>query len=198
MKKLPLFLLYSRPFAIAALLYLAMHAEQSVHWIIVIVATTLLADVFDGILARKFNVSSTQLRVLDTIFDLGFYLSVLFCVYQVNPIRVEQNLLLLAIIFGLEILLYAISLTRFGRVPSPHAFLSKCWGLWLVVEFILLLVKVPGNHFSIALGFGIMVHVERVLIYVLLPTWDHDIPSVYHAWLIRQGRPIFRHKLLNG
>lgn len=163
-----------------------------------IIIVTLLCDVFDGILARRFNVSTTQLRVLDTIFDLSFYLSVLFCVYRVNPIRVEQNLFLLAIILGLEILLYAISLTRFGKVPSPHAFLSKCWGLCLVIEFILLLLKVPGNHFTIALSFGMLVHAERVMIYWLLPHWEHDIPSVYHAWLIRQGRPIFRHKLLNG
>ena len=198
MKKIPALLLYSRPMAIGCLLYLTALETQPIYWMITIISFTLLADIFDGIIARKLNVSTTQLRVLDTIFDLAFYIAVLYCVYRVNATSVIQNRYLLAAILALEILLYSVSLLRFAKVPSPHAFLSKCWGLWLAVELILLLLRVPGDHFSFALKFGILVHLERLLIYLLLPKWDHDIPSVYHAWLIRQGRPIQRHKLLNG
>ncbi len=95
-------------------------------------------------------------------------------------------------------MMYLVSLARFGKLPSPHAILSKFWGIYLVVEFSLLILGVNGSHFMFALYIGIFVHLDRVLIYILLREWDHDIPSSYHALLIRNGKSIHRNKLFNG
>jgi CDP-diacylglycerol---glycerol-3-phosphate 3-phosphatidyltransferase len=198
MRHIPAILLYSRPLAIGWLIYLAVNNQVNNPLVIGIILITLLADIFDGILARKFNVSTTTFRVLDTVFDLCFYSAVLFYIYRTNPTIVLDNGWGLVVIGCIEATLYATSLWRFGRLPSPHAFMSKCWGLYLIVEFILILTHVPGNHFTVALGFGVLVHLERVLIYTLLPMWEHDIPTVYHAWQRRQGQAIVRHPLLNG
>ncbi len=94
--------------------------------------------------------------------------------------------------------MYLISLARFGKLPSPHAIMSKFWGIYIVIEFTLLLIGIKGDHFTIALCIGILVHFDRVLIYSLLRQWDHDIPSAYHALILRQGIPIKRRKIFNG
>jgi len=44
---------------------------------------------------------------------------------------------------------------------------------------------------------GFISHIERILITLLLPKWTHDIPSFYHAYLIRKGVGFKRNKLLN-
>lgn len=158
----------------------------------------ILADVFDGIIARKLNISTENFRLLDTIFDLLFYLSILIFILSINRQAITDNLQLILIILTLEGFMYFISLARFGKLPSPHAIMSKFWGIYIVIEFTLLILGVKGNHFTIALFFGLMVHTDRLLIYCLLRSWDHDIPSAYHTLLLRQGKPIKRNKMFNG
>ena len=64
-----------------------------------------------------------------------------------------------------------------------------------MVGFSLLIIGISGYHFKIALVFGLIAHIDRVLIYILLRQWDHDIPSSYHAYMLRQGKQILRNKL---
>jgi CDP-diacylglycerol--glycerol-3-phosphate 3-phosphatidyltransferase len=158
----------------------------------------ILSDIFDGIIARKLNISTENLRLLDTFIDLLFYIALLIYILSRNPLILSDNLSFISIILFLEGLMYAISLIRFKKIPSPHAILSKFWGIYLVIEFTLLLLDVKGVHFKIALLFGILAHVDRVLIYSFLREWDHDIPSTFHALQLRAGKSIKRRKLFNG
>jgi CDP-diacylglycerol--glycerol-3-phosphate 3-phosphatidyltransferase len=199
MNKIPGILLYARPFFIATILIATFYPATQTRLIVLgLITVCILSDIFDGIIARQLNISSQHFRLLDTLFDLAFYITSLYYVWSVNPEVILENSTMLIILLALETLLYTISITRFGQLPSPHAFLSKIWGLYLAIEFFLLILKVDGNHFRMALWFGLIVHIDRVLIYALLRKWDHDIPSCYHAWLLRQGKLIIRHKLLNG
>lgn len=158
----------------------------------------IIADTFDGIIARRLNISTENFRLLDTIFDLMFYLSILFFILSTNHQVFKDNLGLIIFILTLESFMYLVSLARFGKLPSPHAIMSKFWGIYIVIEFTLLIIGVRGDHFTIALIIGILVHLDRLLIYVLLRHWDHDIPSSYHALMLRQGLPIKKNKLFNG
>lgn len=198
-KLIPNILLFSRPVFIGVIVFLAVTHPLHANLIVIsLITACLITDILDGIIARRLKISTTQFRVLDTIFDLAFYLCTLGYVFSINRVALETNVQLIFSILTLEILLYLTSVIRFGRLPSPHAFLSKVWGLYLAVEFYLLILQIEGNHFQIALCFGVLVHIDRLLIYLLLKLWDHDIPSSYHAWLLRNGKTITRHQLLNG
>jgi len=158
----------------------------------------IISDLFDGIIARKLNVSTENFRVLDTVFDLLFYFSILLYILKINEKVLSENVKLISIIIILESLMYFISLARFRKLPSPHAILSKFWGIYMIIEFTLLIVGVTGNHFTVALVIGTIVHFDRVLIYIFIRQWDHDIPSCYHAFQLRQGKTIIRKKIFNG
>ncbi len=158
----------------------------------------IFSDIFDGIIARKQNTSSKQFRITDTAIDLFFYLSIAYFIFSFNPTVITDNNKLIAGILSLEALMYLISFVRFRQFPSPHDILSKFWAIYLLIEFTLLLLGVDGTHFTIALSIGLLVHTQRVLIYVVLKHWEHDIPSVYHAFLLRKGIKIKRMKLFNG
>src|SRR5690349_12291452 len=196
-KQIPNILLFSRPVFIGVIVFLAVTQPPHANLLVLsLITVCLITDILDGIIARRLNISTTQFRLLDTLFDLVFYLCTLGYIFTINPSVLETNALLIISILTLEVLLYLTSLIRFGRLPSPHALLSKVWGLYLAVEFYLLILQVEGNHFQIALCFGIIVHIDRLLIYLLLKSWDHDIPSSYHAWLLRNGKTFNRHQLL--
>jgi len=196
---IPALLLYTRLFFalfILLLLFIDLPAENYV--VLGLLYIGILSDLLDGIIARRLNISTDRLRVQDTFVDLLFYLAVLAYVFQARPGDFTGNLVLIIVILSQEALMYITSLARFGKLPSPHAILSKFWGILMVVEFSLLLLGVGGIHFTIALIYGIIVHLDRLLIYLFLKKWDHDIPSSFHAWQIRKGLPIRRHKLFNG
>ncbi|CAG5076911.1 CDP-alcohol phosphatidyltransferase family protein [Parvicella tangerina] len=158
----------------------------------------LISDIFDGILARKFNTSTPSFRKADSIVDLVFFGSVIFYLWYSNPQPFLVNIGLVIVILSTELTKYLVSLIRFGKMPSAHATLAKFWGLWLVIEFSLLLFRVEGMHFTIALIYGAIVHLDSLLIYLFLKQWDHDIPSCWHALQLRKGKEIKRFKIFNG
>ena len=196
---IPKILLYCRLVIAVVIFFLALlgftHLNKLVFGLMI---TGVLSDIFDGIIARNQQKSTQKLRILDTIFDLFFYLSVFYYVAKTNPQIIFDNPLIIAFLLGLELLMYLTSLIKFKKLPSPHAILSKFWGLYLIIEFSLILWGISGNHFKIALFIGLIPHLDRVLIYLFLRKWSNDIPSSYHAYLLRKGIPIKRYKLFNG
>jgi len=98
----------------------------------------------------------------------------------------------------MEGLCYLISIIRFGKETCTHAILSKIWGLTLLTAFTSLVgFNHAGIPFALAIIFGLISHVDRILITLILPVWTHDIPSFYHAYLIRKGVDFKKNKLLN-
>jgi len=196
---IPKILLYSRlVFSLIVLAAIQFPSSNSKTIVLVLMYIGIITDVFDGIIARKLNISNADFRVLDTVFDLIFYLSIMFFSISINHVTFSDNKILILVVLGLESLMYLVSLIRFRKLPSPHAILSKFWGIYIIIEFTLLINQVPGNHFLIALIIGVFVHLDRLLIFILLRNWEHDIPSSYHALLIRQGKKIKRLQIFNG
>ncbi len=196
---IPKILLYARLLLAFFVLGISVFSVSELNNVIlVIMYIGIITDIFDGIIARKLNVSEKNFRIHDTLIDLFFYISILYYIFEYNSQLFYDNKYLISAIFTLEILMYVISFVKFGKLPSPHALLSKFWGIYIVVEFTLLLLNVNGIHFRIALVTGVFVHIDRVFIYLFLRKWDHDIPTCYHAYQSRKGKHIKRIKLFNG
>lgn len=157
-----------------------------------------LSDLFDGILARRWGVSTPSLRRLDSQIDLFYWSSLLvsfmLCVPGANAIFWPW--IGLAVIA--EAALYLTSFIRFGKEPCTHAFLSKIWCLTLASCLFHSFVQLDTTYMHYALIFGYISQLDVLLILLFLPVWQKDIPSSFHAWQIRKGRTIRRHPLLNG
>jgi len=94
---------------------------------------------------------------------------------------------------------YLISFLKFKKETCTHAFLSKMWGLSLLAAFSSLIgLNHAGFPFHLAIVLGLISHLDRILITLILPKWTHDVPSAYHAYLIRKGISFKRNPLLNG
>lgn len=166
--------------------------------ILVLMYLGLISDIFDGIIARNLNVASTTLRRFDSQTDMIFWVSVGVSTWILYPDLIRQNATPIIIIFVMEALCYIISIARFGKETCTHAFLSKMWGITLLVAFTSLIgFNYAGIPFSLAIIMGLISHIDRILITLILPAWTHDVPSAYHAYLIRKGIPFKKNKLFN-
>jgi CDP-diacylglycerol--glycerol-3-phosphate 3-phosphatidyltransferase len=156
--------------------------ESSKITIVILMYLGLLSDILDGIIARKQNISSAKLRRLDSQTDMIFWLSIGFATWILFPNLISENAIVIWIIVAMEITCYIISLVKFKKQPCAHAFLSKLWGISLLIAFTALIgFNHAGIPFALAMIIGLISQLDVILITLILPKWTHDIPSAYHA-----------------
>lgn len=189
MKIIPYLLIAIRFLFAPVIFFLAFtKAEESRFIILSLMFIGLLTDIFDGIIARKVGVSSEKLRRLDSQVDLVFWLSLGFAAYFINTELIKSEWKNITLIFIMEALCYIISFIKFKKETCTHAFLSKMWGLSLLIAFTYLIgFQQAGWAFYLTIILGFISHLDVILIILILPKWQYDVPSFYHAWKIRKG-----------
>jgi CDP-diacylglycerol--glycerol-3-phosphate 3-phosphatidyltransferase len=200
MKKVPLLLIWARLFIG---LFLILFSLSESHWFssiaIVLVTVGLLTDIFDGIIARRLQVSTIHLRRLDSIFDQIFWISIAVACYIRYPQFFENNKTKLIILVAVELLTYVVSYIKFKKEVATHAISSKLWTLLLFATLIQLIATSSSTIlFNICFVVGVITRIEIIAILLLIRQWTNDVPSVYHAVLLRKGKAIKRNKLFNG
>ncbi len=150
-----------------------------------------LSDVFDGIIARRLNVSTPDLRRLDSVADTIFYLSAIFAAWHLHPSAITECLAPLLALCGLELVRYLFDFAKFGREASYHMWSSKLWGIALFVGFFALLaLGISGLPVSVAIYVGIVTDIEGLAISIVLREWKTDVPTILHALRLRSFQRI--------
>lgn len=146
----------------------------------------LLSDFFDGVIARRLGVATAGLRRLDSFVDTVFCGSAVLAVWMLHPEVIRERWLILLILVALEAARYALDFLKFRREASYHMWSAKLWALVLFLAlFMVLVMRVGGLWVDAAILLGIVSDLEGIVISLLLPVWQHDVPSLVHAWRIR-------------
>ncbi len=172
--------------------------ETSKPIILTLMYLGLISDILDGIIARKQKIASEKLRRLDSQTDMIFWLSLGVATWILYPNLIRENSIAIWSILIMEIACYVISFLKFKKETCTHAFLSKMWGLSLLIAFTSLIgFNYAGLPFYLAIILGLISHIDVILIVLILPKWTHDIPSAYHAYLIRKNKTFQKNIFLN-
>jgi phosphatidylglycerophosphate synthase len=198
-KQIPILLIFFRLFLSPIILVTAyLLRGNSRIYILIIMYLGLLSDILDGAFARKMKISSSKLRRLDSQVDMIFWVSIGVCTWILHPSLIRDHLGSIKLIFIMEALCYIISIAKFGKETCTHSFLSKLWGISLLIAFTSMIgFNHAGLPFYLAIILGLISQVDVILITLILPKWNHDIPSTYHAILFRRGIDFKRNELLN-
>ena len=200
MKKIPVLLIYSR-LLIGIVIFICslLHINHYSVIAVVLFSLGLLTDIFDGIIARRINVYTEKLRRLDSTIDQVFFLLVAAATYLDARSFFYNNRVALFILLGIEALAYVICFLNFRKEIATHTISSKIWTLLLFATIIqLMYFKNAFILFQVCFYIGIITRLEIIAIIFVLRNWTNDVPSIYQAVLLRQGKPIKRHKLFNG
>lgn len=200
MKNIPLILIYSRLFIGFGIIILSVsHIDNYAFLSISLLTIGLLTDVFDGIIARKLNISSEKLRRLDSGIDQVFFISVAIATYIQCPDFFKLNLMKLIVLFSAEALIYLVSYIKFKKEIATHSIGAKIWTLILFATLVEIMVHCKSVVlFELCLWIGLLTRLEILAIILILKKWTNDIPTIYHAIRLRQGKEIKRNKLFNG
>jgi len=200
MKKLPFILIYSRlAIGLTIILLSVARVDHYIFFAITLLTIGLLTDIFDGIIARKLNISTQLLRRLDSTIDQVFFISIAVATYIQCPDFFKTNATKLIVLFGFEALAYLLSFLKFRKEIATHSIGAKIWTLLLFATLIQIIVQCQSVAlFNLCFWTGLLTRLEIMAIIFTLKQWTNDVPSIYHAVKLRQGKEIKRNKMFNG
>ena len=121
-----------------------------------LVATALLSDIFDGILARRWHCDTPAVRLFDSMADTAFYLCVAIALWIGQPQMCRANIALMAALLTLEAARFALDFAKFGKPASYHSYLAKTWGLVMAIAVIVVFATSRATMLiPVALALGI-------------------------------------------
>ena len=147
----------------------------------------LLSDVYDGVLARRWQIDTENLRRWDTRADTLFYLCVFVVAMMRYPEAFQNRWLMIAALITAEVVQHVFAAVKYGRHASYHSIISKIWGLMMAGSMVALLGFGVNNWFmDLTILWGICCNVQGIVMTLLLPTWHRDIPTLVHAWKLQK------------
>lgn len=163
----------------------AMAGERG--WFAAVLTVALATDVFDGFLARRLNAYSELGRKLDSVADYVTLFTSLLCVWLLWPDVVRQEWPWFAAVFGSFFVAMLFSFVRLGRAPCYHTWASKATVAACVLALVPLLAGWTPIPARVVAVFQVLVGVEIIVISLLVPWHEGEMPTVWHAWKARHG-----------
>ncbi len=169
-----------RILAFPVLLYFAITGQRNLFaWLFLI---SLITDIADGFIARRFNMITEFGSRLDSIGDLCNYIAALFGIIFLCRADVSAHYLWFIVLFVLYFSGFAIMLLKFKRLIGMHLYSSKITGyvqgIFLLSWF---LFGFNDTFFYIAMLTGYFAFTEEIILILLLRKPDHDLKSLYHV-----------------
>ncbi|MDZ8082602.1 MAG: CDP-alcohol phosphatidyltransferase family protein [Nostoc sp. DcaGUA01] len=168
------------------LLWDALDGKTSV-WFIVGFVAAFLSDIFDGIIARRLNVSNAQLRQADSWADVCLFSCIFISAWLIHrDILIAYRVPLLTVVF-VQMVWWLVNLVKYRKPASYHTYSAKFWGITLFIAIIALF----GFHYAgvtlwITCIAGTIYSIEEIAMTLILPVWTHDVLSIFHALNIRK------------
>lgn len=173
--------------AIAPMLLLdALDSKTSSAFILGYIAA-FFSDIFDGIIARKLGVSTVQLRQADSWADISLYVCIAVSTWLIYPKVILSLAMPLLVAIAFQLTLFAVSLVKFGQLPSFHTYTAKIWGISLFIAVIGLFGYGWIGGLWGAIGLCIINSIEEIVMTLILPQWEHDVLSLIHALKLRNA-----------
>ncbi|EYB69598.1 hypothetical protein DEIPH_ctg004orf0119 [Deinococcus phoenicis] len=180
LRRLPAFLIALRGLLGPLLFALALGGR--VPWLFAAgLGLALLSDIFDGVLARRLGVASPRLRWADSVVDGWFVLWVAAALLLTHFETLRPGFPLLAAYLLTDVAGWLADLGKYGRVAAYHAYSSKLTGVLLFAATVPLSLRDDPALLWVALGVGVLNHLERLAMTLVLPHWTPDVPTLWHA-----------------
>ena len=146
---------------------------------LVVLAISLLSDVFDGYLARKLNQTSELGAKLDSWGDVLSYGCMILGLYWIWPQVFAQQVWFLVAATLSFVVPVAYALGKFGEYPSYHTLGAKTAAVLMAPAFYLLTLVGADLFFNAVIVFHVIVAVEEMAITSVLTGPRSNVRSIF-------------------
>lgn len=155
---------------------------------LVLLACSLLSDFIDGFIARKLNQASELGGKLDSWGDFATYMTVPICAFLLWPDLVQQEASFVLIVVASYGIPVAIGFLKYSRLTSYHTWGAKLSAVLVGTTAFILFMGGPVAPFRFATVVLALAEFEELAITAILPTWQANVPSFWHARRLLRGK----------
>ena len=169
------------------LVYLAFSGQFTVfRWML---AVSFFTDAIDGVLSRRYHVTSILGAKLDSIGDDLTVLVGIIGAFVYRPDFIEEHSAWFFILLGLFLIQVSLALYRYKKITTFHTYAAKiaavCQGVFLILFFFL---PEPSLFlFYIAVTVTAVDLIEEIVLVLILPKWKANVKGLF--W-VRRGRRV--------
>lgn len=157
-------------------------------WFTILLAASLSTDAMDGFLARRLNAFSDFGRKLDSAADYLTLMTGLAGIALLWPEIVHRELPWIATGLGAFFGVIVFGFLRLGRIPCYHTWGAKIGVIGCSLSMIPLLGGWSAWPFHVMIVLQVLAALEEMVIIVLIPAYEGEIATVWHAWRLRRRR----------
>lgn len=158
-------------------------------WFAGLLAAALLTDAVDGYLARRLNAESDFGRKLDSAADYVTMLIGIAGIALLWPDIMRRELPWVFAALGAFFAVIVYGFVRLGRAPCYHTWASKAFAVACALSLIPLLAGWSAAPFHAAITLQVLAGAEEIAIALLIPEHRGEMPTIWHAWRLRQSQP---------
>jgi cardiolipin synthase len=188
LRSIPLALTIFRICSAPVLLWLAAIGRERVFLWLAIAA--MLSDVLDGALARRLGASSETGRLLDSWADLLIATVSFAGATLLWPDTMREEAVYFALVLAALVIPNAWGLIRFHRLLGYHTISAKSSGVLLAIGALSLFMGLTPVLFRLAAFVELAVAAEYIAISLIVPEWNGEMKSVWHAIRHRRANEI--------
>jgi len=158
-------------------------------WFAGLLAAALLTDAIDGYLARRLNAETDFGRKLDSAADYATMLIGIAGIALLWPDIMRRELPWVFAALGAFFAVIVYGFVRLGRAPCYHTWASKAFAVACALSLIPLLAEWTAAPFHAAIALQVLAGIEEIAIAILIPHHRGEMPTIWHAWRLRQSQP---------
>lgn len=171
-----------RLLAFPVILYMAVTGRED--WFVILLCISLVSDILDGNIARYFKLQTHFGAALDNLADIFTFAMALLGIFLFKWNEIEPHAWLLFLFLSIFVLSYIVAFFRFGKIPGLHLYSAVTAGyLQGVFFFVLFVFGFYPWFFYLAVGWGIIAYIEKILVLFKLNDIKIGVKGLY--WLMK-------------
>jgi phosphatidylglycerophosphate synthase len=144
---------------------------------------SLLTDIADGYIARRFGLTSELGARLDSWGDILTYLAVLPGLWWLQPRFVDEAAISITVVVCSYLVPIAAGFAKYRQLTSYHTRLATVAAYALGASLLLVFITGSAWPFRLAMAVIVISQIEEIAITLTLPVWRANIPSI--QWALR-------------
>lgn len=151
----------------------------------ILVVISLNTDVWDGFIARRFNQQTAIGARIDSLADIGVYITALtgISLFKIGEFGADAWLYYLFV--ASYVITHLSPLIKFGKIQSFHLWSIKFGGYLQGIFFILLFfVGYRPIYFYLMVNISLLAFIESLTIQMIIPQMRSNVKGLY--WVLRE------------
>lgn len=147
-------------------------------------AISFFTDLIDGVLARKFRITSVFGSKLDSLADDLTIVAAIIGVFVFKPQFINDNRAIFIILFTLFLFQTVFALIKYRKISSFHTYLAKVAAI-LQGTFLVLMFFFHEPLYFLFYAAAIVTAldlIEEIILVIIIPKWEANVKGLYWVY----------------